>query len=78
MQDLFFNQQLSRNIYVKKSQLVERITKIRDIQQNQKFTNEILYSFSTLKDNLRHYKNKLNHVEQEIRNMEQNVILFGN
>lgn len=75
--DIFVNQELSRNIYVKRSQIISRIEHIRAMIQNAKFSGEIYYSFKTMHENLEHYKFRLNHVNQEIKNLEQSSFCFG-
>lgn len=75
--DIFLHEPLSRNIYVRRSQIISRIQTLRDIMQNQKFSNEILYSFQTLRENLDHYKGLLKLIEKEIMLRELNVFIFG-
>ena len=75
--DIFFHEPLSRNIYVRRSQIISRIATIRDIMQNQKFSNEIKYTFQTLRENIDHYKKILKLVEKEIMLREMNVFIFG-
>lgn len=76
-QDIFLHEPLSTNIYAKRSQLVNRINKIRDIMQHQKFSKEILYRFDTLHDNLVYYKMILNDLNSDIKRLEQNTFIFG-
>jgi len=75
--DIFKSEPLSRNIYVRRSQIISRIAKIRDITQNQKFTNEILYSFLVLRENLDYYKKLYSILEKEILLRENNTFIFG-
>lgn len=75
--DIFHKEQLSSNIYVKRSQLIKRIATLRDIFQSQKFTNKIRYSFQDLRENIKHYKGHLQVVENQIALLELNVFVFG-
>lgn len=76
-QDIFLHEPLSTNIYVKRSQLINRINKIRDIMQHQKFSKEILYRFQTLHDNLTFYKMVLNDLNVTINKLEQSTFIYG-
>lgn len=67
----------SSNIYSKKSQLVNHIQYLRDILQNQKFTNEIIYSNRLLIDSIKYFKSLLKQVENEILIHEQRCFPFG-
>lgn len=68
---------LSTNVYVKRTQLKENIETLRDILQNQKFTNHIVYDFRLLIDSINFYKKELAKTEKDISDMEQLNFAFG-
>lgn len=74
---LFQTEINSTNVYVKYEQICRVIDKIRQIWQNQIFSNDILYSFHTLRESLDYYKKQKRFLVAEITKLEQNVILFG-
>lgn len=76
MKYIFDSEPLSQNIYTRHSQLTERINKLRDIWQNQKFSPEITYSFVDLRLSLDHWKKVLKFTEIDIKELEQNSIFF--
>lgn len=67
----------STNIYSKRSQLVNHIQLLRDILQNQKFTNEIRYHNQDLIHSIKHFKNVLKHHNKEILKFETLGFPFG-
>lgn len=76
MKHLYTYRKLSQNPYTRRTQLIEIIKDLRLIWQNQKFSNDILYSFSLLRDSIVYYKNKLKCCEKEIAGLESNSIFF--
>lgn len=76
MKHLFTHRQLSQNPYTRRTQLIEIINELRCIWQNQKFSNDITYAFSLLRDSLNHYKTKLKSCEREIKKIEETNVFF--
>ncbi len=68
---------LSTNIYSKKTQLVNHIQFLKDVLQNQKFTNEYIYHNQDLIKSIKYFKSKLKQLEHEILRHEQTHFPFG-
>ena len=77
MKHLFTHRQLSQNPYTRRIQLIEIINELRCIWQNQKFSNDITYAFSLLRDSINHYKLRLKDCEKEIKKIEDTNVFFS-
>ena len=74
---LLSSKSLSRNIYVRRSQIINRIDKLRQIHDNQKFSNDITYSFNDILASINYYKINLRSTNQEIDLQEKAAFSFG-
>ena len=77
MKHLFTHRQLSQNPYTRRTQLIEIISELRCIWQNQKFSNDIHYSFVLLRDSINHFKIRLKDCEKEIKKIEETNVFFS-
>lgn len=77
MKHLFTHRQLSQNPYTRRTQLIEIISELRCIWQNQKFSNDIQYSFVLLRDSINHFKVRLKKCEKEIKKIEETNVFFS-
>lgn len=77
MTHLFKDRKLSQNPYTRRTQLIQIIKELRCIWQNQKFSNDILYSFVLLRDSIKHFKVRLKDCEREIKKIEETNIFFS-
>jgi len=73
----FTHETLSYNVYVRRTQLINRLAVTGAIWHNQLFTNEILYRFSDLRTFRLRTLAQLKQVEKEILKLESNLDLFG-
>ena len=76
MNYIYGTEPLSENPYTRKTQLIKRIDDIRAIWQNQKFSSDIQYPFSVLRESLQYYKKRLKATELFISTIEQSFIFF--
>ena len=75
--DVFSTEKLSTNIYTKQYQILRRIVTIKAILANNEFSNEVLYTTETLRDNLKYYNSLLAHVELTIKIHEKQYFTFS-
>lgn len=73
----FTHETLSLNLYVRRTQLINRLAVTGAIWRNQLFTNEITYRFSDLRLFRQRTLVQLKEVERDISILESNLDLFG-
>ena len=68
---------LSSNKYSKRLQLQDHIQFLKDVLNNQKFSNEILYDNNRIIDSIKYYNNMLEHLIRDIKVFEVQCYPFG-